>query len=92
MKMFGAIGVCAVTALLLVTEPAIAQNSAQEDDDGFRSADDIPNIIESANTPKESRVNPPVSQTFMERWGAFKPSLDEAAGIKFSLAKAKNHI
>ncbi|WP_434053490.1 MAG: carbohydrate porin [Roseibium sp.] len=56
------------------------------DDDGFRSADDIPNIIESANTPKESRLDPPVSQSFMERWGAFKKSLDAAAGIKFSIA------
>jgi len=71
--------------LLLVGQKALAQDDSP-DDDGFRSADDIPNIIESTNTPKESRLNPPVSQTFMERWGAFKKSLDDAAGFKFSIA------
>lgn len=71
--------------LLVASQGAVAQAVAR-DDDGFRSADDIPNIIESANTPKESRIDPPVSQSFMERWGAFKKSLDDDAGIKFSIA------
>lgn len=72
-------------AVSMTATDGFAQHVAS-DDDGFRSADDIPNIIGSANTPKESRIDPPVSQSFMERWGAFKKSLDEATGFKFSIA------
>lgn len=78
-------------AALAVTGPAAengahAQSTSDGNQPGFRSPDDIPNIIERAGTPKESRADPLLTQRFLERWGAFKQSLDNAAGIKFSLA------
>lgn len=75
-----------LAAVLGAGQAALAQDAPDQSNTGFRSADDIPNIIERANTPKESRIDPRVSQTFMERWGAFKKSLDDAAGFKFSVA------
>ncbi|WP_412178068.1 carbohydrate porin [Roseibium alexandrii] len=73
-----------IGVVLMTGKMAFAQSAAA--DDGFRSADDIPNIIESANTPKESRVVGGLAPSFLERWSNFKQDLDEKTGFKFSLA------
>ena len=85
-KKRNAFAALATVTCLLLTTVAFAQDATNEDNAGFRSADDIPNIIERANTPKESRLEPIVTEGFLERWFAFKKDLEAGTGFKFAIA------
>lgn len=86
MSKCGLVGITGIVAMLMTGSLSLAQSVRPPDEAGFRSRDDIPNIIEDANTPKESRIDDGSAQLFLERWGAFKADLDTRTGFKFSVA------
>ncbi|WP_428674022.1 carbohydrate porin [Roseibium sp.] len=76
-----ALSLCAVPAL------AIAQTAPPAGDAPvIRNPNDVPNVIRDANTPKDSLVRETPATGFLDRWFAFKNSLYEQTGFKFSVA------